>query len=175
MESHSILCSHAQISFECRWRKKGWTCRSASLQPLPHEFRNHVEALKAGPGAKHLWCPQCKYQDAEIQLDPNVFCANTLRTLPYWKCVGANHKIFRNTWWRILRFQSDEQKPLDQSSQGAGPCCIGGHLGYLPAAARKRSQGSFVWSTLLVAFRKQEMLPTWETMALQSSGWNGGF
>ena len=35
-----------------------------------------------------------------------------------------------------MRFQSDEQKPLDQSSQGAGPCCIGGHLGYLPAAAR---------------------------------------
>ena len=28
-----------------------------------------------------------------------------------------------------MRFQSDEQKPLDQSSQGAGPCCIGGHLG----------------------------------------------
>ena len=59
-------------------------------------------------------------------------------------------------------FQSDEQKPLDQSSQGAGPCCIGGHLCYLSAAPRcgaGRASGGkprLAWSTLLVAFRKQE-------------------
>ena len=183
MENHSFLCSHAQISFECKWRKRGWTCRSASLQPLPHEFRNHVGSLEGGSWghrpdqrvgrwaqgiAEHLWCPQCKYQDAEIQLDPNVFCANTLRALPYWKCHLVAYFAFPKWWTKATWLKLSES---------------GSMLHWRPpwlstSSLRCRKSGGkprLAWSTLLVAFRKQEMLPTWETMALQSSGWNGGF